>query len=54
MEVYRIVVKYNHKWCVGLIKYNTQQEADNRKDQLIRLGLSPNDIKVKSETELFN
>lgn len=54
MEVYRLVIKRHSKWHTGKPTYSTQQEANQRRDYLIQLGVKPNNIKVKSETELFN
>ena len=50
---YRIVMLVSGRWRVGITSHNTQKEAEERRQQLIGLGISPKNVEVKSEKELF-
>lgn len=52
--MYRLQVKRGGKWRTGQISY-TKEAAQLRREQMISTyNLNPNNIRIKSENELFN
>ena len=54
MEKYRIVIHVNGSWKVGKISYTNLQEANERRQYFINNGLAAKNIKIRTESELFN
>lgn len=54
MEKYRIVINVDGSWKVGRVSYTSMQEANERRQDFINNGLAARNIKISSESELFN
>lgn len=54
MEKYRIVIHVGGSWRVGKVAYTSMQEANERRQYFINNGLAPRNIKISTESELFN
>lgn len=51
---WRIVIKEDGRWHIGLKVYETMEEATERRIYLIDMGVQPKNIKVITNSELFN
>lgn len=53
-QKYRLVIRASGRWRIGTTSYDTQQQAECRRKQLIDIGVKPRDIKIKTDSELFD
>lgn len=52
--MYRLQVKFARGWKYSLNSYPTQESAQARAEELIKLGQQRNKIRVIPEKEIFN
>lgn len=54
VQKYRLVIRASGRWRIGITSYDTQQQAEERREHLIGIGVKPEDIKIKTDSELFD
>lgn len=53
-QKYRLVIWANGRWRIGITSYTTKQQAEERRQYLISIGTDPKNIKIKTDSEIFD